>query len=77
MAAGAAGAADHGEPHLHASSPTSCAVGRGASLSPLPTPPTTTAATPAQMIEDAGFQGVDYENLTAGVVAIHSGFKMA
>ena len=31
----------------------------------------------AQMIEDAGFRGVDYENLTFGVVAIHSGFKLA
>ena len=29
-----------------------------------------------QMIEDAGFRGVDYENLTFGVVAIHSGFKL-
>lgn len=31
----------------------------------------------AQMIEAAGFRGVDYENLTFGVVAIHSGFKLA
>lgn len=31
----------------------------------------------AGMIEDAGFRGVDYENLTLGVVAIHSGFKLA
>ncbi|PSC68960.1 2-methoxy-6-polyprenyl-1,4-benzoquinol mitochondrial [Micractinium conductrix] len=30
----------------------------------------------AGMIEDAGFRGVDYENLTFGVVAIHSGFKL-
>ena len=30
-----------------------------------------------QMIEEAGFRGVDYENLTFGVVAIHSGFKLA
>lgn len=29
-----------------------------------------------QMIEAAGFRGVDYENLTFGVVAIHSGFKL-
>lgn len=30
----------------------------------------------AETIEDAGFKGVDYENLTGGVVAIHSGFKL-
>lgn len=30
----------------------------------------------ARMIEEAGFRGVEYENLTAGVVAIHSGFKV-
>ncbi|KXZ41514.1 hypothetical protein GPECTOR_421g282 [Gonium pectorale] len=30
----------------------------------------------ARMIEDAGFRAVTYENLTAGVVAIHSGFKL-
>jgi hypothetical protein len=30
-----------------------------------------------QMLEDAGFRGVSYENLTMGVVAIHDGFKMA
>ena len=30
-----------------------------------------------QMIEDAGFRGVSYVNLTMGVVAIHDGFKMA
>lgn len=54
-----------------------------------PTPPlhfadSTHAATPfsalqetfARMIETAGFRGVDYENLTVGVVAIHSGFKV-
>jgi ubiquinone/menaquinone biosynthesis C-methylase UbiE len=29
-----------------------------------------------QMIEQAGFKGVDYENLSLGVVAIHSAFKM-
>jgi 2-methoxy-6-polyprenyl-1,4-benzoquinol methylase len=29
----------------------------------------------AQMIRDAGFTTVSYENLTAGVVAIHSGLK--
>jgi ubiquinone/menaquinone biosynthesis C-methylase UbiE len=29
------------------------------------------------MIEGAGFKGVDYENLTLGVVAIHSGFKLS
>nr|BAB29289.1 unnamed protein product [Mus musculus] len=28
------------------------------------------------MIEDAGFQRVTYENLTTGIVAIHSGFKL-
>lgn len=27
------------------------------------------------MIEDAGFSLVDYENLTNGVAAIHSGYK--
>ncbi|PRW45608.1 2-methoxy-6-polyprenyl-1,4-benzoquinol mitochondrial [Chlorella sorokiniana] len=31
----------------------------------------------AGMIEAAGFRGVDYESLTFGVVAIHSGFKLA
>lgn len=30
----------------------------------------------AQQIEGAGFRGVEWENLTAGVVAIHSGFKL-
>ena len=30
----------------------------------------------ARQVEGAGFRGVDYENLTAGVVAIHSGFKV-
>ena len=30
----------------------------------------------AGMIEDAGFDGVSYENLTGGIVAIHSGFKL-
>ncbi|XP_067635999.1 2-methoxy-6-polyprenyl-1,4-benzoquinol methylase, mitochondrial [Eurosta solidaginis] len=29
-----------------------------------------------QMIEDAGFEMVHYENLTFGVVSIHSGFKL-
>lgn len=28
------------------------------------------------MIRAAGFRAVSYENLTAGVVAIHSGFKL-
>ena len=28
------------------------------------------------MIEDAGFYSVQYHNLTGGVVAIHSGFKL-
>lgn len=28
------------------------------------------------MIEEAGFRQVTYENLTMGVVAIHSGFKI-
>ena len=28
------------------------------------------------MIEDAGFCQVSYENLSFGVVAIHSGFKL-
>ena len=37
----------------------------------------TVATLPPQMIEDAGFRGVSYENLTMGVVAIHDGFKMA
>ena len=41
---------------------------------PLPSPIPPTAET--QMIEAAGFRGVDYENLTLGVVAIHSGFKL-
>ncbi|XP_017463188.1 PREDICTED: 2-methoxy-6-polyprenyl-1,4-benzoquinol methylase, mitochondrial [Rhagoletis zephyria] len=29
-----------------------------------------------QMIEDAGFEMVQYENLTFGIVSIHSGFKL-
>lgn len=29
-----------------------------------------------RMIESAGFAAVDYENLTAGVCSIHSGFKL-
>lgn len=28
------------------------------------------------MIEDAGFYSVKYYNLTGGVVALHSGFKL-
>ena len=28
------------------------------------------------MIENAGFQMVSYENLTGGICAIHSGFKL-
>jgi 2-methoxy-6-polyprenyl-1,4-benzoquinol methylase len=30
----------------------------------------------ASMIVDAGFQKVEYENLSGGVVAIHSGLKI-
>lgn len=30
----------------------------------------------AVMIQEAGFQNVDYENLVGGVVAIHSGYKL-
>ena len=30
----------------------------------------------AQMIREAGFRHVTFENLNAGVVAIHSAFKM-
>lgn len=30
----------------------------------------------AEMIEDAGFCHVTYENLSFGVAAIHSGFKL-
>lgn len=30
----------------------------------------------ANMIEEAGFKEVSYENLTCGVVAIHSAFKL-
>merc|ERR1712156_963314 len=30
----------------------------------------------AQMIKDAGFRFVDFENLTFGVAAVHSGFKL-
>lgn len=29
-----------------------------------------------EMLEDAGFYCVRYHNLTAGVVALHSGFKL-
>jgi ubiquinone/menaquinone biosynthesis C-methylase UbiE len=28
------------------------------------------------MIKDAGFKGVNYTNLTGGIVAIHSGIKI-
>lgn len=30
----------------------------------------------AHMIREAGFKGVTYTNYTAGVVALHSGFKL-
>ncbi|MFN9899184.1 MAG: class I SAM-dependent methyltransferase, partial [bacterium] len=30
----------------------------------------------AKLIEDAGFKCVSYSNLTGGIVAIHSGFKL-
>jgi 2-methoxy-6-polyprenyl-1,4-benzoquinol methylase len=30
----------------------------------------------ADMIREAGFSGVSYEDLTFGVAAIHSGFKL-
>lgn len=30
----------------------------------------------AKLIEDAGFKCVSYTNLTGGIVAIHSGFKL-
>jgi 2-methoxy-6-polyprenyl-1,4-benzoquinol methylase len=30
----------------------------------------------AQQIRDAGFKAVAYENLTGGVVAMHSGYKL-
>ena len=30
----------------------------------------------ARMVQEAGFQNVEYENLVGGVVAIHSGFKL-
>jgi ubiquinone/menaquinone biosynthesis C-methylase UbiE len=30
----------------------------------------------AKLIEDAGFKVVTYTNLTGGIVAIHSGFKL-
>ncbi|XP_055535332.1 2-methoxy-6-polyprenyl-1,4-benzoquinol methylase, mitochondrial [Wyeomyia smithii] len=30
----------------------------------------------ARLIEDAGFECVEYENLTGGICAIHSGFKL-
>lgn len=29
-----------------------------------------------EMIEDAGFIGVTYEDLTLGICSIHSGFKL-
>ena len=29
-----------------------------------------------QMLEDAGLERVDYLNLTAGVVALHRGFRL-
>jgi 2-methoxy-6-polyprenyl-1,4-benzoquinol methylase len=30
----------------------------------------------AQMIQEAGFERVEYENLVGGVVAFHSGLKL-
>ena len=30
----------------------------------------------AGMLEDAGLDSVSFENLTGGIVAIHSGFKL-
>lgn len=30
----------------------------------------------ASMVEDAGLARVNYENLTGGIVAIHSGYKI-
>lgn len=33
-------------------------------------------ATFADMIKDAGFKAVTYEDLMGGIVAIHSGFKL-
>lgn len=30
----------------------------------------------AEMIENAGFSNVTYENLSFGIAAIHSGFKL-
>jgi hypothetical protein len=53
--------------------------------SPLPPRPLCSSAPPlaphpqetfAAMMRDAGFQAVTYENLTQGVVALHSGFKL-
>ena len=29
----------------------------------------------ANMVRDAGFEQVEYENLSGGIVAVHSGFK--
>ena len=55
----------------------------GVTLPHIPTPsrtPHTRTRSPqdtfAQMLRDAGFKAVTYENLTQGVVAIHSGFKL-
>ncbi|EFJ41849.1 hypothetical protein VOLCADRAFT_83928 [Volvox carteri f. nagariensis] len=39
-------------------------------------PPCRPQETFARMVEDAGFRAVTYENLTSGVVAVHSGFKL-
>ncbi|KTG55974.1 hypothetical protein K28_21440, partial [Klebsiella pneumoniae] len=30
---------------------------------------------PMKMMQDAGFENVDYYNLTAGIVALHRGYK--
>ena len=40
------------------------------SIAQMPNQPTL-----ANMVRQAGFMGVDYRNLSAGIVAIHQGFK--
>lgn len=54
-----------------------CAAGRCTHCAGAAAAPRTRAQEAwAQQIRDAGFKAVTYENLTGGVVAIHSGFKL-
>lgn len=61
-------------PHTHTYTPTAQrhALRSPTATHPQPQPQEAFAA----MLRDAGFKAVTYENLTQGVVAIHSGFKL-